>query len=51
MWKAFGGASIETWQEFGIGPGQGSKLRQESDFRLERKKVGFRRECDLGLGQ
>jgi hypothetical protein len=38
MWKAFGGASIETWQEFGIGPGQGSKLRQESDFRLEQKK-------------
>jgi hypothetical protein len=30
------GPLLETWQEFDIGPGHRSKLRQESDFGLGR---------------
>jgi hypothetical protein len=28
---------LRIWQEFDFGPGQGSKLRQESDFLLEQR--------------
>jgi hypothetical protein len=31
------GPLLETWQESDIGPGHGSKLKQESDFGLEQR--------------
>ena len=44
------GPLLETWQEFDIGPGHRSKLRQESDFGLgrgSRLKMNTAEECVL----
>lgn len=61
MWRAFRAA----WQEFDIGPGQGSRaslgrnltLGQDREVSSGRnlilgknKEVSFRQECDFGLG-
>jgi|UPI0000F4C27C hypothetical protein len=42
------GPLLETWQEFDLGPGYGSKLRQEFDCGLE--QIDLRQEIDFGLG-
>jgi hypothetical protein len=46
VWRAFGA----TLQESDSGPGQGSKFRQKSNFRLELRSRLWQ-EYDFGLGQ